>query len=100
MVSDCHVANQHPFSCDRSRKRLLRNAHKRCKQDEEEVEVTVSSAAAEDINTAAAEIDLIFTSKTDTESFSQPKRCFLLSSQLASVDLNTSSVALHTDKKP
>lgn len=31
------------------------------KKDKEEVEVTVSSAAAEEINAAAAEIDLIFT---------------------------------------
>lgn len=48
------------------------------KEDKEEVEVTVSSVAAEQINAAAAEIDLIFTSnnktKKDTESFSQQKR--------------------------
>lgn len=45
-------------------------------------DVTVSSAAAEEINAAAAEIDLIFTSndktRKATESFSQRKRCFLL----------------------
>lgn len=42
------------------------------KKDKEEVEVTVSSAAAEQINGEAAEMDLIFTSnnktKKDTES--------------------------------